>query len=98
MYISAQDAMYEEFMNQGSALIGSDNINIEILSFDDEGYVFVDYSYNGKTIQARVPESCIYTMASEFTYDDFAPIPTPEPSNGQVMWNGDLIDEDDFPF
>ena len=51
-----------------SALIGSDNINIEILSFDDEGYVFVDYSYNGKTIHAYVPESCICLMASEFSY------------------------------
>ena len=81
-----------------SALIGSDNINIEILSFDDEGYVFVDYSYNGKTIQAHVPESCIYLMASEFSYADFASIPAPAPSNGQVMWNGDLIDEKDFPF
>ena len=81
-----------------SALIGSDNINIEILSFDDEGYVFVDYSYNGKTIHAYVPESCICLMASEFSYADFASIPDPVPFNGQVMWNGDLIDEDEFPF
>ena len=81
-----------------SALIGCDNINIEVTSFDDNGYVFVDYTYQRRTIHAYVPESCIYLKASEFRYEDFAPIPTPEPSNGQVMWNGDLIDEDDFPF
>lgn len=98
MYTNSQMSAYEDWMGYGSAFIGAGNINIEVVSFDDNGYVFVDYTYERRTIRAHIPESCIYLQASEFRYEDFAPIPAPEPSNGQVEWNNELIDEDNFPF